>query len=120
MVDAARPRRAQLGNTPISRCEHEHVDWQTLVDHVSSDFSRLPARQVIQDIEFALQAVRVANLNVDMLVIAELIMRHRLLVRAGEIAEDARLDPEPHLRRRSTTSQQREPSRCVQPARSTA
>jgi hypothetical protein len=58
----------------------------------------LPPDEIAADIEVGYRAVLHAGLKIDTLAIAEIIMRHRLMIRAGDVAEAARLDPEQHSR----------------------
>src|SRR4051794_972588 len=86
----------------IERCCDSHPDWATLARHLASDFSRLPERQVIRELVRARRAVLVASLDQpDDLFIAELIARSQLRALAdGDLTDAARLNPQPHPRRR--------------------
>jgi hypothetical protein len=86
--------------TPLPRCCPEHPDWETLLTHLTTDFTELASNDVLRELARARQAVRIVTLNAaDALQVAELIARHQLMLAAGRIGDVARLDPEVHRRR---------------------
>lgn len=86
---------------PIPRCCASHQDWPTLAQHVCDSFPRLSTAAIARELRVAREAVAICQLGEDALRIAELIARHRLMIAAGQIAEDAKLDPQRHSRRTS-------------------
>jgi hypothetical protein len=86
--------------TPLPRCCAEHPDWETLLAHLTADFSELGSTDVLRELARARQAVRIVTLDAaDALHVAELIARHQLMLAAGRIGDVARLDPEVHRKR---------------------
>src|SRR3954453_4701375 len=93
MSDTAEP-------TPLPRCCVEHPDWETLLDHLTTDFNELASNDVLRELARARQAVRIVTLDAaDALQVAELIARPQLMLAAGRIGDGPRLDPEVHRRR---------------------
>jgi hypothetical protein len=85
---------------PLPRCCVTHADWETLLSHLTDDFTEMPATDVLRELARARQAVRIVTLDPqDALHVAELITRHQLMLTAGSIGDVARLDPEAHRRR---------------------
>jgi len=86
--------------TPLPRCCSEHPNWETLLAHLTTDFTELASTDVLRELARARQAVRIVTLDAgDALHVAELIARHQLMLAAGRIGDVARLDPEIHRRR---------------------
>src|SRR3954464_10036368 len=85
---------------PLPRCCPGHSDWETLLSHLTTDFTELASTDVLRELARARQAVRIVTLDAgDALHVAELIARHQLMLAAGRIGDVARLDPEIHRRR---------------------
>jgi len=83
----------------LSRCCETHPDWATLTRHILDDFSDLAIGDILRELRRAKDAVeQVALADQESLEIAELIVRHQLLMRTGHTREAARLDPERHVR----------------------
>jgi len=86
--------------SPLPRCCPAHPDWETLLAHLTADFTEIAATDVLRELARARQAVRIVTLDAaDALQVAELIARHQLMLVAGRIGDVARLDPEVHRRR---------------------
>ena len=84
---------------PLRRCCTQHDDWRTLAEHLVSDFTSLPADDVLQELARAKRAVAVFGLSESEQVgVAELMTRHQLMLLTGEVRDIARLDPERHAR----------------------
>lgn len=92
---------AEQNRHPIRRCCPEHRDWPTLAMHVATAFPDVPVGQIARELHVARQAVTTFDLGGEALQVAELIARHRLMVAAGLRDDEARLDPQPHPRRRA-------------------
>lgn len=84
----------------IDKCPHPHADFDAMARCVGRDFHRVPELQLQQDLQIAQEAVSLIDLGEDSLEMAELITRHRLLLRTGAVDDAARLDPQSHTRRR--------------------
>ena len=85
---------------PMPRCCPSHEDWETLLSHLTEDFTELTSVDILRELARARQAVRIVTLDAaDALHVAELITRHQLMLTAGRIGDVARLDPEVHRRR---------------------
>jgi hypothetical protein len=85
---------------PMPRCCPAHSDWETLLSHLTEDFSEVASVDVLRELARARQAVRIVTLDVgDTLHVAELIARNQLMLASGRIGDVARLDPEVHRRR---------------------
>ena len=88
---------------PLPRCCTTHPDWETLLTHLTEDFSELASVDVLRELARARQAVRIVTLDPDdALHVAELIARNQLMMTSGRIGDVARLDPEVHRRREET------------------
>jgi hypothetical protein len=86
--------------TPLPRCCTAHPDWETLLDHLTTEFADVPQTDVLRELARARQAVRIVTLEPqDALHVAELIARHQLMMTSGQIGDVARLDPEVHHKR---------------------
>ena len=86
--------------TPMPRCCSAHPDWETLLAHLTKEFSELPSVDVLRELARARQAVRIVTLHPgDALHVAELIARNQLMMTSGRIGDVARLDPEVHRKR---------------------
>src|SRR4051794_34143710 len=85
---------------PLPRCCLEHPDWETLLSHLTTDFTELASNDVLRELARARQAVRIVTLDAaDALRAAELTPRPQLMLAAGRMGDAARLDPEVHRRR---------------------
>jgi hypothetical protein len=67
-------------------------------------FPGLSVSHIVRELRVAREAVTAVDVGDEALAMAELIARHRLMVAAGQIGEDAKLDPQPHPGRRGTRS----------------
>jgi len=84
----------------LPRCCAAHPDWETLLAHLTRDFTEIASTDVLRELARARQAVRIVTLDAsDALHVAELIARHQLMLMAGRVGDVARLDPEVHRRR---------------------
>jgi hypothetical protein len=84
----------------LPRCCPEHPDWETLLAHLTRDFTEIASTDVLRELARARQALRIVTLDAaDALHVAELIARHQLMLMAGRVGDVARLDPEVHRRR---------------------
>lgn len=83
----------------IPRCCESHPDWPTLSQHLAEDFPDIPIDDLVREVRRAKAAVdRVTLPGAEALAIGELIIRQQLMMRAGQLREVARLDPERHRR----------------------
>jgi hypothetical protein len=83
----------------VRRCCDRHPDWRTLAEHLVADFSTVPAGEVLRELAAAKVAVGSFALDDDdQLGVAELMARHRLMLRTGETPDIARLNPERRAR----------------------
>ena len=89
-------------STPIPRCCQSHDDWPTLGRHLADAFPRLNVSDIARELRVAREAITTVDVGDEALEMAELIARHRLMVAAGQIGDAAKLDPQPHARKRST------------------
>jgi hypothetical protein len=81
----------------IQRCCPEHADWQVLTEHLCRDFPSVSRDQVLRNV-LDVQAVT-ERFDLDMreaLDVGGLIVRYRLMLSTGEIADVARTDPQTH------------------------
>jgi len=84
---------------PLPRCCPTHPDWPTLSQHLVDSFPEVPVSYVVREVRRAQDAVDHVSLDsAEALEIGELIVRHQLMMRAGQLPEVARLDPERHVR----------------------
>src|SRR4051812_45312742 len=78
----------------LPRCCAAHPDWETLLAHLTRDFTEIASTDVLRELARARQAVRIVTLDAsDALHVAELIARHQLMLMAGRVGDVARLDP---------------------------
>ena len=90
---------------PLPRCCPAHPDWETLLSHLTEDFSELTSVHVLRELARARQAVRIVTLEPgDALHVAELIARNQLMLTSGRLGDVARLDPEVHRKREDMAS----------------
>jgi hypothetical protein len=91
---------SEVEQGPLPRCCPAHPDWETLLAHLTQEFSELASVEVLRELARARQAVQIVTLApAEALQVAELIARHQLMLMAGRIGDVARLDPEIHRRR---------------------
>lgn len=84
---------------PLPRCCERHPDWATLSQHLVTEFPEVPVGDLVRELCRAKDAVEQVELPADeALRIGELIVRHQLMMRAGQVRDAARLDPERHVR----------------------
>ena len=84
---------------PLRRCCSQHDDWQTLAEHLLTEFPTLLTGDVVQELARAKTAVAAFGLDEpEQLGVAELMTRHQLLLMTGAVRDIARLDPERHVR----------------------
>lgn len=84
---------------PLPRCCPRHSDWATLSQHLLVEFPDVDIEDVVREVRRAKDAVEHVSLDrSESVQIGELIVRHQLLMRSGQRAEVARLDPERHVR----------------------
>lgn len=87
------------GASTLPRCCENHPDWATLSQHLVDDFPGIAIGDIVREVRRAKDAVdQVALPSREALDIGELIVRHQLMMRAGQTKEAARLDPERHIR----------------------
>jgi hypothetical protein len=87
---------------PLRRCCDRHDDWVVLRRHLIRDFSDVDSFTIDIELVEARHAVVWAGLDdADAFRVAELIVRNRVLIMTGQLPDDARLDPECHVRRAS-------------------
>ena len=87
------------GADTLPRCCETHPDWPTLSQHLVEDFAEIPIDDLVREVRRAKEAVERVSLPLEeALAIGELIVRHQLMMRAGQVREVARLDPERHRR----------------------
>jgi len=66
---------------PLQRCCPVHSDWAGLARHLITDFSNVPSRTVVAELQQAQSASRFFGLDLaDALHCAELMVRYRVLV----------------------------------------
>lgn len=86
-------------NQPLTRCCAVHADWPTLSAHLRAEFAELPAEVIAEELIKARRAVEMFGVDApDGLPVAELIVRHRLLITTGRMPDIAKLDPQTHVR----------------------
>jgi hypothetical protein len=89
---------------PLPRCCDSHDDWRTLAEHLVKDFQALPAGDVVRELSRAKTAAEGFGLTTaEMFDVAELMARHQLMLLGGDLPDIARLDPERHTRRSTST-----------------
>jgi hypothetical protein len=89
----------ESGAETIPRCCETHPDWPTLSQHLVEEFPDLPIEDLVGEVRRARDAVERVSLPAEeALAVGELIVRHQLMMRAGQTREVARLDPERHRR----------------------
>jgi hypothetical protein len=81
---------------PVPRCCPQHPDWQTLASHLVSGFPEIDVTDIAVELRAAKDIVETVDLGRDGIEIAELIVRHRLMLVTGAVVDAARLDPERH------------------------
>ncbi|HVY10108.1 MAG TPA: hypothetical protein VHB18_08185 [Mycobacteriales bacterium] len=81
---------------PLPRCCPSHDDWQTLTDHLCRDFPTVDAEVVLRAVLEAQGVTHSFNVADDPIGTVELMVRYRLLLSTGEIADAARTDPQTH------------------------
>jgi hypothetical protein len=87
----------------LPRCCPRHPDWPTLAHHLLEEFPSIPVADVVKEVTRAKTAVRQHGLEgADGLVTGELIVRHQLMLLAGQRSDVARLDPSTHVRAGAT------------------
>src|SRR4051794_41472901 len=78
----------------LPRCCAAHPDWETLLAHLTRDFTEIASTDVLRELARARQAVRIVTLDAsDALHVAELIARHQLMLMAGGGGGGARAGP---------------------------
>lgn len=83
----------------VRRCCDGHDSWQKLTEHLFSDYSDVPADQVVGQVARAQSAVNTFGIDTaEQLDMAEVLVRHQLMLLTGEVPDAARLDPEVHVR----------------------
>lgn len=88
-----------LSEPVLRACCDCHEDWEQLTDHLMARFFQVPAVSIQDEIDRARAAMTAFDLPVDEhLITGEMIIRNNLLMRTGQIADVARLDPECHVR----------------------
>lgn len=86
---------------PMPRCCPRHQSWRQVADHLTRAFPDSPTAEVHGEIVRARGACQRFGLPLDdQLDIAERIARHQMMLRAGQIPDNSRLDPEVHTLRR--------------------
>jgi hypothetical protein len=84
----------------LPRCCEQHTDWPTLAEHLTVAFSQLSEGDIRAELAEARSVIQRFSLEeIDAIEVAELIVRHQLMLRTGEVPDVARLDPETHIRR---------------------
>ena len=84
----------------LPRCCARHADWPTLTQHLVEEFPEIGIGDLVREVRRAKDAVDAVGMEPgEALEIGELIVRHQLLMRTGQVAEVARLDPERHTQR---------------------
>lgn len=87
----------------MPRCCPAHEDWKTLSAHLVAEFPSLESRIVLTEITRSRDSVERFGLGAaEGLEVAEIIVRHQLMLLTGDIGDAARLDPESHRRRAAT------------------
>ena len=91
---------AEMGSgEPLPRCCETHPDWATMSQHLVVEFPEVPIADLVRELRQAREAVEQVQLPKDeALEMGELIVRHQLMMRAGQVRDAARLDPERHAR----------------------
>lgn len=98
-VPIAYPSEDSGPGEPLPRCCRSHPDWATLSQHLVVEFPAVAIGDLVSEVRGAKDAVeRVELPYAEALEIGELIVRHQLMVRAGQVRDAARLDPETHVR----------------------
>jgi hypothetical protein len=91
----------------LPRCCPRHDDWVTLGEHLAADFVGVAVGDLLHDLIDA--RVTTERLGLDQgeaLDIAELMVRHKLMLATGQLPDVARLDPQNHSRRRAEAQAQ--------------
>ena len=87
------------GGDTLPRCCPAHPDWATLSQHLVAEFPEIAIGDLVREVRRAKEAVDQVDLPLqEALEIGELIVRHQLMMRAGQVRDAARLDPERHTR----------------------
>lgn len=87
----------------IARCCERHEDWNTLGEHLATDFPTVAVGDLLRVLTAARTAIEPFTLDeAEALDTVELITRQQLMLRTGQTVDVARLDPETHARRRDT------------------
>jgi hypothetical protein len=87
-------------DTTVPRCCSRHEDWTTLGAHLVAGFSDVPPLEIAGELLRARTAATEFRLpDADALEVAEIVVRHQMLIRTGRLVDNARLDPESHQRR---------------------
>ena len=82
---------------PLPRCCPRHTDWQTLTDHLCRDFPSVGPETVLRGVLEARSVSAAFEVDLaDQLDTVELMVRYRLMLTTGEIADAARTDPQTH------------------------
>jgi hypothetical protein len=81
----------------LPRCCAQHDDWQQLAEHLCRDFPSLASEQVLRNVlDAQVTTARFDLPPTEALDVGELIVRYRLLMATGQIADVARTDPQTH------------------------
>ncbi|HWC36509.1 MAG TPA: hypothetical protein VG650_17005 [Mycobacteriales bacterium] len=81
----------------LPRCCEQHSDWQVLTEHLGRDFPTVSGEQVLRNVLDAQTVTQRFKLDEsEAIEIAELIVRYRLLLSTGQLADVARTDPQTH------------------------
>lgn len=93
------PATVSREGDPLPRCCPTHPDWATLSQHLVDDFPEVSIGDLVREVRRAKDAVDQVELpDPEALEIGELIVRHQLMMRVGNVRDAARLDPERHMR----------------------
>lgn len=96
----ASPMSVQLEKLP--RCCPRHDDWVTLGEHLATDFPAVTVGALLHDlVDARVTTERLGLEPAEALDIAELMVRHKLMLATGQLPDGARLDPQNHSRRRT-------------------
>lgn len=87
---------------PMPRCCPRHRSWHEIADHLARAFPDLSPAEIRGELGRARGAVERFGLEADaQLDVGERIARHQMMLRAGQVPDNSRLDPEAHAVRRN-------------------
>jgi hypothetical protein len=91
---------------PVQRCCDSHSDWPVLTRHLVAAFPEVTIPEIVSIVSRGRQAVDTFGLDdAEHRSTVETMARHELLQLTGQMKTNARLKPESHHRRGSSSSE---------------